>query len=448
MRSFTRSLSIRAFVSVLFLAAGIAGCGGGSSAPVYVKVALEHEDVVLDNGLRVIVQREPAWQTAFVNVRYRVGAREDPPGKEGLAHFVEHLAFRGTKDLPKESFDDTVRDVTGDRFNAHTTHDFTQYEQHVATAELPAALFVEAQRLAYPLHGVSDSEISAERGVVENERRLRFTGASYFDRMSTMVYAPSHPYSRPVGGTEASIRELTADDARGFFSKYYRPDNATIVVVGAVDVAATVALVASYFGAIPRSGAAPVRAPAAYAGPLAADRREKVDLPGIYDNLLGIAWPMAPTGSFDATATRLAVRYVEALVAHANEESKLCDSLDVELLDRPLGGLVTCECVNPTDSAKLVAAVDEALATAADSRRLWPIGTIRSAEMVSIVHDVMSPDSRAAALQDSLGLHGNADTVQFRLLSTQAITTSDVADLVARRLAGAHRVVIEGAGRR
>ena len=428
----------------------LVGCEG-AQPPVALKVELRNEYVVLENGLRVVVNREPAWRTAVVDVRYRVGSREDPPGKEGLAHYVEHLMFRGTKDLPHGAFDDAIQETTGGRFNASTWADATEYHQHVDAAEVPAALFVEAQRLAYPFYELTEEEHLAERAVVENERRLNHSGSGEvvhaFVRES--LYPPPHPYRRPTIGSAASIHALTREDARAFAARYYRPENATLVVTGNVDVAATLDTIARYFAKIPRGTVAPPLRVPPVPGVLAADARTRVVVPSVASSALLVVWPLPPASVTDPAVLRGARGYLGAFAEDSLvREEKLCDGVDFDLDERELATELWMECSRPTDDAKVLSTIGAALGNAANGARLWPIGRIRSSRMVSLVENVMDPEARASELQRSLALTGRADTMQLQLRAMQVVTTDDVAAFVTTHLAGRPRVIVKMEGQR
>lgn len=418
----------------------LVGCS--PSAPVTVRASLPHEDVILENGLRVVVQREPSWRSAVVDVRYRVGSAEDPEGLAGLAHLVEHLMFRGTRDLPKKAFDEELADLTGSEFNATTTRDATEYYEEVPATDVPRALFLEAQRMAFPLHDLEERDFTTERDVVEAERRLNHADrwSLAFEAMYDAAFPRGHGYHASTIGTEESIRRATLADARAFVGKHYAPGSATLVVVGNVDVAATLRTIAHDFGAIP-ARRTPER-PRHDTPRLPADTTRVVTT----DETRGlvVAWHAPGKISPELPAYRFATKYLEAvLTKEIVRNARAAVDVDVGLREHEHGSLFTilAEGVVRGRFDDVLREIRENIALLSAERQLWPIGPARSAAMIGIVEAVNTPRERAHYMQSSLALFGNGDTAQHDLLATQAVTKEDVAEVFAE-LAAAHHVAI------
>lgn len=436
-RSIARVTRLAACVLV---ASMLGGCA--ASAPVTVRASLPHEDVVLENGLRVVVQREAAWRSAVVDVRYRVGSSDDPEGLAGLAHLVEHLMFRGTRDLPKKAFDEELSDLTGGTFNATTTRDATEYYEEIPATDVPRALFLEAQRMAFPLHDLEERDFTTEREVVEAERRLNHADrwSLAFEALYDASFPRGHGYHASTIGTEESIRRATLADARAFVGNHYAPSSATLVVVGNVDVAATLRTIAHDFGAIPtrripeRPRHEPPRLPA--------DTTRVVTT----DEVRGLAVAFCAPGkrSPELPAYRFATRYLEA-VLHKEivQNARAAVDVDVRLRENEHGSLFTilAEGVVRGRFDDVLREIRENIALLSAERQLWPIGPARSAAMIGIIEAVNRPHARAHYMQSSLALFGNGDTAQHDLLATQAVTTGDVAEVFAQ-LAAAHHVSV------
>jgi zinc protease len=423
------------------LVASILG-GCAASAPVTVRASLPHEDVVLENGLRVVVQREAAWRSAVVDVRYRVGSADDPEGHAGLAHLVEHLMFRGTRDLPKKAFDEELSDLTGGSFNAYTTTDATEYYEEIPSTDVPRALFLEAQRMAFPLHDLTEKDFTTERDVVEAERRLDQgdTWTPALEAAFAAAFPRGHGYHESTIGTAESLHRSTLADARAFVTKHYAPGSATLVVVGNVDVAATLRTIAHDFGAIPARPVPERRASAV--PPLAADTTTIVTTPGRRGAL--VAWPAPGRGAPDLPAYRFAARYLDAvLLKEIVRDARAASDVDVLLLEGERASLfvVTIEDVVRGRIDDALREVREDVALLSAERQLWPIGAYRSAAMIDIVQAVNRPRERAHYIQSSLALFGNGDTAQHDLLATQSVTKEEVAEAFAQ-LASAHRVTV------
>lgn len=209
------------------------------------------ETATLANGLEVIVvpqQRMPAIHHLLM---YKVGSTEEEPGKTGLAHYLEHLMFKGTEKTPPGAFDALVN-RHGGRQNAFTSADYTGYFQTMPRDQLGAMMALEADRMA----GLKLSEANSrpELSVVLEERNLRVNtpvAGQLSEKANATLFAGT-PYGHPVLGSEADIKGLTYQDALAFHARWYAPNNAVLVVAGDVDLAEVLRLAAATYGQVPR----------------------------------------------------------------------------------------------------------------------------------------------------------------------------------------------------
>ena len=224
---------------VLALIGAVASCAGSPQRGDTGIRALGFDlwDVHCPSGMRVIFERAPGSNVVGVTTVVGVGSRSDPPGREGLAHVVEHLAFRGHGTDQSEV--DLRLGSLGAVHNAFTSFDETAYYELAPTAALPSLLQLEGERLLAPLDGVDDDTFFVEREVVRNELRERnetdWRGLG-FHGVEQVLFPASHPYARPIVGTHDSLSALTLADARAFATDHYRPAEMTMVVVGDVDL--------------------------------------------------------------------------------------------------------------------------------------------------------------------------------------------------------------------
>lgn len=151
----------------------LAGCGGGgrspSSAPddaVAVNIQFPFEEMDLPNGLHVVLHREKSAPSALVHVRYDVGSKDDPHGRAGFAHLYEHLMFKGSKNTGAKDYMQSLADIGGDS-NASTFRDTTDYYEYVPPSALPRAIWLESDRMAYPIAAVDVASFARERDVVK-----------------------------------------------------------------------------------------------------------------------------------------------------------------------------------------------------------------------------------------------------------------------------------------
>lgn len=222
----------------------------------------------LDNGLDVVVIPDRRAPVVTHMVWYRNGSADDPAGKSGIAHFLEHLMFKGTARYPAGTFSKQLAALGGQE-NAFTSYDYTAYFQRVAKEHLAAVMDYEADRMT----GLSfdDAVVAPERDVVLEERRMRVDadpGAQLSEEMTAALYL-HHPYGLPVIGWEHEIAGLVHADAFAYYRRFYTPDNAILVVAGDTDKAEVRALAERIYGKVAPTGAAPARSRSAEPPPRA-----------------------------------------------------------------------------------------------------------------------------------------------------------------------------------
>ncbi len=188
----------------------------------------------LSNGLDVVVIPDHRAPVVTHMVWYRNGAADDPPGKSGIAHFLEHLMFKGTKRHPKGAFSEFVSEVGGME-NAFTGNDFTAYFQQIAKQHLKACMAFEADRMTGLT--LTDDIVGPERDVVLEERRMHCDsdpGAQLGEAVQAALFT-HHPYGIPVIGWGHEIEGLNREDALAYYRRFYTPENAILVVAGDVE---------------------------------------------------------------------------------------------------------------------------------------------------------------------------------------------------------------------
>ncbi len=204
----------------------------------------------LTNGLELVVI--PVHKSPIVTqmLWYKVGAADEVSGKTGLAHFFEHLMFKGTAKIPEGQFTRIITENGGNN-NAFTTADATVYHQTIAKEHLPTIMALEADRM----QGLSITEkaFETEKNVILEERLMRVDNAPrarLSEKMRHQLFDKS-PYAQPVIGWEKDIRALTYQDAMDFHQRYYAPNHATLVLAGDITPKLALALAKKYYGSIP-----------------------------------------------------------------------------------------------------------------------------------------------------------------------------------------------------
>ena len=201
----------------------------------------------LANGLRVIVKEDPRAPTAVHMVWYRAGSMDEKDGTSGVAHALEHLMFKGTRNLKSGEFNKRVAEAGG-RDNAFTSRDYTAYFQIVPKGALPEMMKLEADRMANLT--LDAKEFAAEIKVVMEERRLRTDDnpqALVYETLNSTMFQ-AHPYRRPIIGWMDDLEHMTWQDARDWYRAWYAPNNAYVVVVGDVDHREVFRLAQKYYG--------------------------------------------------------------------------------------------------------------------------------------------------------------------------------------------------------
>jgi zinc protease len=217
------------------------------SAPALARELPRPESFALSNGLQVIVITDRRAPVVTHMVWYRVGAADEPRGRSGIAHFFEHLMFKGTQRIPEGEFSRIVARNGGDD-NAFTSWDYTAYYQRIARDRLELVMTMEADRMRNLRF--SDETFLSERDVIGEERRQRIDnspGAVLGERMRAMLW-PHHPYGTPIIGWLHEIQALDRASALEFYRTWYAPNNAILVVAGDVDAAELRPMVQRIYG--------------------------------------------------------------------------------------------------------------------------------------------------------------------------------------------------------
>ncbi|HVX79232.1 MAG TPA: pitrilysin family protein [Bradyrhizobium sp.] len=212
----------------------------------------------LANGLKVVVIPDHRTPVVTQMIWYKVGSADETPGKSGLAHFLEHLMFKGTSKHPAGEFSQTVLNVGGNE-NAFTTADYTGYYQRVPRDQLGKMMEFEADRMTGLV--LKDENVLPERDVVLEEYNMRVANnpeARLIEQIMAALYL-NHPYGRPVIGWHHEIEKLNREDALAFYKRFYAPNNATLVIAGDVEAQDVRKLAEETFGKVPAQPSIPPR---------------------------------------------------------------------------------------------------------------------------------------------------------------------------------------------
>ncbi|RPH81013.1 MAG: insulinase family protein [Candidatus Rokuibacteriota bacterium] len=286
-----RGLSV-VLIAVVLAAGGLAPAAEPNRTTDAVVAA------TLDNGLRVLLLEDRRSPIVTVQVWYRVGSRNEARGATGIAHFLEHLMFRGTARYGSGLFARLV-ERNGGQYNAFTSQDVTSYYVNLAADRLDLVLELEADRMHNLL--LDPKIIASEREVVIEERRTRTEddpGGALGEEVSATAFR-AHPYGQPIIGWPTDLQRITPEEIRAFYRAYYVPNNAMLVAVGDFEATEVLGKVKATFGPIPRGAEPPTVL--AVEPPQSSERRVRVQRPAQLP-IVYLGYPVPNQTSPDAAA--------------------------------------------------------------------------------------------------------------------------------------------------
>jgi zinc protease len=438
---------LRRFIAILLFCALASGFAASSRAQTKVP-PINFKDRTLANGLKVYTVHDSSSPTVSIQVWYKVGSKDDPEGRSGFAHLFEHLMFKSTKNMKDEMMDRLTEDVGGFN-NASTWDDFTNYFEVVPSNYLETLLWAEADRMGSL--NVNDKNFVSERDVVKEEFRSRILAPPYgrfLYAIERRSYA-THPYRRPGIGSIEELDASTLEDVKAFHKTFYRPDNATLIVVGDFDQKQLDDWIDKYFGRVSRPSTplprVNVKEPARSAEKRFTEYGPNVPLPAI-----AITYLAPPAASDDVYAIRVA----ESILS-AGESSRLYQSL-VYKLQVAQSAWVTVDLKEDPGLFYFAAILagekkpEEAeQALLAELKRLQN-EPVSKAELDKAVNQLVTNQLRERETNngkgDALGraavLMGDANRVNSDIDKLQAVTAADVQRVMKKYFTDANRVVI------
>ena len=263
MRKFVKALALGASLSLIATTAVATAASteqgarrGGAADPVRAlvdRVNIPFETFTLANGLRVVVHTDRKAPVVAVSVWYNVGSKDEPRGRTGFAHLFEHIMFNGSENAPDDYFSYT-RAIGATDLNGTTWFDRTNYFETVPRNALERALYLESDRMGHLLGGLTQESLTAQIGVVQNEKRQGDNqpfGLVEYHELNALFPA-GHPYHHSTIGSMADLDAASLATVQDWFRSHYGPNNAVLVLAGDITLADARTLVARYFGDIPR----------------------------------------------------------------------------------------------------------------------------------------------------------------------------------------------------
>jgi zinc protease len=394
---------------------------------------LDYKTTTLKNGLKVVTLEDHRAPVITLQVWYRVGSKEEPKGKSGFAHLFEHLMFKGSKNVPPQGHSRYVEQVGGE-YNANTWFDRTLYYETVPANTLDRMLFLEADRMAGL--NIDQANLKSERNVVEEEYRLRVTNAPYgalFENVQKLIYPEAHPYHHTTIGSIPDLESAALSDVRAFHDRYYKPNNATLVLAGDFKTADALAKITKYFGGIPKGTQAFTRLPVP-------DDAQTAERRGtFYDRLaplpmIGMAFRMPTPDSPDTPVFTVMEQILSAgesarLYRSLVREKQLAAQAGGDSILLKLGGIFFFYSVaNPGKDNK---AVEDALREEVARLRDTPVSDeeltkAKNQALSSFVFGRISTEAKANSLGQADLLYGTPEEANRAYAKLAAVSAADV----------------------
>jgi zinc protease len=444
---------VKTFIGLVLLSFVLAPALRGAEDPDPIRAVsvppMLFKHATLDNGLEVYTVEDHKSPTVAVQVWYHVGSKDDPNGRSGFAHLFEHMMFKGNDRLTPDAFDNLTENVGGQN-NAFTADDVTVYHEVVPSNYLEPIVWAEAERMSGL--ALNDNNFDSERDVVKEEYRQRILANPYgefyldIDKKSFAV----HPYKRPGIGNIAELDASKLPEVRAFHATFYRPDNATLIVVGDFKQEDLDGWIKKYFGAvakppdkIPR---VTVKEPPRKENKVETTYSTKTPLAAI-----AVTYLAPSVRSKDAPALALAEeilaggvssRLYQAMVYEQQIAQSASCSAD---LHEDLGLLVFRAIISsgkPLERAKksLADQIDNVLKKGVTPAEL---DKAKSRLLTSKLLERETANGKANALGEAAVIYGDATRVNTDLAMMQAVTTAQIKEVLNKYITGKKKVVIE-----
>ena len=435
--------SIRLALSVLLLAS-LQLTGFAQTRMPQIKFT----DRTLANGLRVLAAPDHSSPTVAIQVWYHVGSKDDPPNRSGFAHLFEHIMFKSTKNMKSEMMDRLTEDVGGFN-NAFTNDDVTVYFEVVPSNYLETLIWAEADRLSGL--NVDDGNFKSERDVVKEEYRQSVLAPPYgrFEYLLQQKSFLEHPYKRPTIGSIEDLDAASLKDVQDFHSTFYRPDNATLVVVGDFDSKQLDAWVDKYFAPIEKPSRplprVQVKEPPRKSETRLTDYGSN-DLPAV-----GLTYLTPRQADADSDALRVAdvilsggessrlyhsLVYTQQLAAEVNSSAELREDASLFVLTAVLSEGKKVEDVEKAMLVEIKKLQDEQVSAA-------ELDKAKNQIITNQLRQRETSNGKALALGEAAVLLGDVARVNTDLERLQAVTAADIQRVMKKYFNDTNRLVLD-----
>jgi zinc protease len=424
----------------------------GENAPATKGVTVppvEFKHSTLPNGLEVYTVEDHSAPIVAVQVWYHVGSKDDPPNRSGFAHLFEHMMFKGNEHMTPDMFDNLTENIGGEN-NAYTADDVTVYHETVPSNYLNPILWAEAERMS--ALALNDANFKSERDVVKEEYRQRIRANPYgefyldIEKKSFAV----HPYKRPGIGSIEELDASTLPEVKAFHSTFYRPDNATLVVIGDFKPEELDGWVKKYFGAVPKPSTkiprVTVKEP-----PRKADKREttyssRAPLPAVALTYLGPSIRGNDSSALSLVAEILAGGDSSRLYRTMVYEQQVVQSVSCDADLREDLGLLVFRLI--LASGKTIADAEKSLSNEIEQVlkngvTQAELDKAKSRFLTGKLEERETVNGKASALGQAAVVYGDATRVNTDLAKLQAVTTAEIKEVMNRYITGKKKVVVE-----
>jgi zinc protease len=422
-------------------------CARNSLAQVSMP-RINFQEKTLPNGMRVLSAVDHSSPTVAIQVWYHVGSKDDPAGRSGFAHLFEHIMFKATKNMKSEMMDRLTEDVGGFN-NAFTNPDVTVYYEVVPSNYLETLLWAEADRLSGLT--VDEANFKSERSVVEEEYRQTYLAPPYgmLDYLIQQQSFTTHPYKRPTIGSIEDLDAASLDNVRAFHQTFYRPDNATLVVVGDFEPKQLDAWVAKYLAPVPKPAIplqrVDVKEPERMAERRITHHAANVPLPAIALTFLTPSEKSPDSEPLEMAATILGEGDSSRLYKSLIYEQQVAQSADAITDLREDAGVFYFNVV--LASEKKPEDVERALLAEIKKMQDAPVSAaeLNKAKNQLVTNELRQRETsngNALALGEATVLLGDPNRINTDLARLQAVTAADVQRVMKKYFTANNRLVI------
>ncbi len=414
-----------------------------------VKVApINFKERKLANGMRIVTYQDNSSPSVTIQVWYDVGSKNDPPKRNGFAHLFEHIMFKSTKNMKSEQMDRMTEDVGGWN-NASTSDDVTNYYEVVPSNHLERLIWAEAERMSNLT--IDEANFKSERAVVQEEFRQSVL-ANPYGQLFESIQKESfnvHPYKRTTIGTLEDLDAATVPDVQNFHKTYYRPDNASLIVVGDFDQTQLDGWIDKYFGKIAGPNSTIPRV-TEVEPERTKEKRVTVKAPNVPLPAVAITYLAPPAKDKDIPALQVASailsggessRLYKELVRNQQVAQEVSFSVDAKT-DKGLMYFfaILASGKAPEMAEKSLLAelkkIQNAPVTAAE------LAKAKNGMIAGKVHSLETNDGKAFQIGSAIILQGNPNAVNTELAELQAVTIADVQRVMKKYFNDNNRVVI------